>query len=124
MKKERPNPGATLATNLNFLMAKFRYSEKDLERLCGVSSKTINNMRNGRHRSQLDNVDAVAAVFGLNLWHLIMPSMIDSYESLADLTKLEAAYSHISPTARAYLLQVAERETAYAVSPKAENPAK
>ena len=114
-KNDQP-PRETLAKNLRFLKERFGYTDAKLGKASGVAPKTINNMYNSRTDVQLEKVDAVAKVFGLNLWHMIMPNLPDEYENLADFDALYDDWVKSSSEGRKHILMVAERESKYNTS--------
>lgn len=113
MQKKRPPTTETLARNLNYLMAKYDYSEKEMERRCGVSSKTINNMRNAKHKPTVANTDKVASVFGLDGWQLIIPGLPDDLIESKSLKQIVSNYAASDQEGRETVARVAEREALY-----------
>lgn len=111
--KNKQLPRETLARNLLFLKEKFGYTDATLGKLSGIAPKTINNMYRGRTDVQLEKVDAVARVFGLNLWHLIMPNLSEEYENLAEFDRLYDDWVKSNSEGRKHILMVAEREATY-----------
>lgn len=110
---KRPHTRETLARNLDFLLKHFGYSERALEARCGVSAKTINNMRNGRHKATVDNTERVAAAFGLDGWQLIVPCDPKELLAGASLKKTLDAYNAADDEGREAIRRVAEREALY-----------
>lgn len=111
---ERPLPRETLARNLSYLMDKHGLSCAALAKKSGVSAKTINNMQQTRFNVTLDSVDAVASVFGLTAWHLIMPNLpADLIESKA-LEQHVAKYCALPADSRDQISAFTEREAAFA----------
>ena len=78
-----------------------------------VSPKTIGNMANAVGGSSIDNVEAVASVFGLNGWHLIAPDLITDLEGETSVRQLFENYIESSPAGRRHILRIAEREAEY-----------
>lgn len=113
MSKKRPHTAETLARKLNYLMEKHGYSERDMEQKSGVSAKTINNMRNAKHRSAVENVDKVAAVFGLAGWLLIIPDMPDDLMESKNLKNTLKNYAAAGAEGREAIERIAEREALY-----------
>lgn len=91
MRKPVTPPRQTLAANLRMLLAATGLSGAECARLAGIASKSVNNMLHARHGPNLDHVDAVARVFGLNCWALIMPGL---RSDLAKDGKLDALIQH------------------------------
>ncbi len=113
MQKKRPHTTETLARNLNFLMEKHGYSEKEMEKRSGVSSKTINNMRNAKHTATIENAEKVAGVFGLKGWQLIVPGLAADLVESKDLSATMANYAAADDEGRKAIARLAEREAQY-----------
>jgi transcriptional regulator with XRE-family HTH domain len=112
----RPATKTTLARNLRYLMERRGWKQKDLERKSGVSQKTISNILREEKVPGLDTVELIAEAFGLNLWHLIMPSLIAEIESGTNMQTLFDNYIKASAKGQAHIQQVAEREADYETS--------
>jgi transcriptional regulator with XRE-family HTH domain len=113
VSKSRPHTTETLARNLNFLMEKYGYSEKEMERRSKVSAKTINNMRNAKHTATIENTEKVAAVFGLSGWQLIVPGLAADLVESKDLSATMANYAAADDEGRKAIARLAEREAQY-----------
>ena len=116
MHRNRPVPKHTLARNLRFLMDRYGYSEAEVARMASVSQKTVNNMLNMRSGAKLDMVDQIAHVFGLNLWHMIMPALPDEYPRLADLDALMENWHNAGDQGKEMIQMIADREASYSKS--------
>jgi transcriptional regulator with XRE-family HTH domain len=111
---KRPKPRETLARNINALMTRRNMVQHDLARASGVSQRTVSNLCNPDGPSPtLDSVDAVAAAFGLEGWHLIMPTLIDDLSGDTTIAGLFDAYSHATAEGKRHILRVAEREAEF-----------
>lgn len=75
MRKQWPSANKTLAANLDRLMKAEKMSDRAAQQKCGVGHKTINNMRHAKHAPELDNVEKVAKIFGLQAWMLLIPDV-------------------------------------------------
>ena len=122
MKKTvRLAPRDALARNLKYIKELRKLSDAEVRELAGknergnykVSAKTVNNMYNARTDVQLSNIDAVASVFDITSWHILMPDLIREYESLSDFEQLYNHWSISSKEGRKHILMVAEREATY-----------
>lgn len=111
--KTRPRTTETLARNLNFLMEKYDYSEKEMERRSKVSAKTINNMRNAKHTATIENTEKVAAVFGLSGWQLIIPGLSPDLVESKGLKSTVDSFAAADADGRTAIQRVAEREATY-----------
>lgn len=112
---------AIIAANLSRLLAigaphGLPKSQSELARRSGVAQKTISNWlapeRGGA--PQIDKLDRVARVYGLDVWQLLVPDLPDDMLLLGHLKKLVANYRKISSLrAREYIDRVAEAEAGY-----------
>lgn len=120
MKKptEDQLPRESLARNLSHLKELCGYTERDIAAKAGVAPKTVNNMLNGNHDSSLDKVNAVAKVFGLQGWHLIMPNLPLDLISSPTISKFVGNFISASDEGRNLLQQMAEREAKIAKNGK------
>ncbi len=116
MTKRRPHTAETLARKLNYLMDKYGYSERDMEQKSGVSAKTINNMRNAKHKSSLENAEKVATVFGLDAWQLIIPDLPNDQVESRGLRATVSNYLAADNDGQAAIDRVAEREALYSAT--------
>lgn len=99
--------------NLRHLMRKEKLSEQALAKRAGVAQKTINKILNNQSAPTLDTISRLAAAFGLNNWHLIMPNLPDELISSKDLERLYKSYILASQEGREYIVHAAEREAEY-----------
>lgn len=103
--------------NLNYLIehqADGKWSQTKVGDIAGVSQRTISNMRDPEGPSPVvENVEAVAAAFGLEGWHLIMPSLIEDLESDTSIRRIYDAYMESNQEGRRHIQRVAEREAEY-----------
>jgi transcriptional regulator with XRE-family HTH domain len=97
------------------LMAETKLSGAEVARLAGISSKSVNNMLHGRHGPNLDHVEAVAAVFQLTGWQLILPGLRSDIARNGHLDALMQHYTDSSAEGRANIDRVAELEARYNV---------
>lgn len=74
MRNEIPTAIGIFATNLDRLMKERGLVDRALELKSGIGHKTINNMRNGRHAPNLDNIEAVAKALQVEPWMLLVPN--------------------------------------------------
>ena len=121
MKKTRPSPRECLGRNLKFIKDLAGLSDVQVSQRAGndavgkvkVSPKTVNNMYNKRTDVQLSKLDAVAEVFSVSSWHLLMPDISKEYENLADFDRLYDCWAAATEEGRKHILMVAEREAKY-----------
>jgi transcriptional regulator with XRE-family HTH domain len=97
------------------LMAETKLSGAEVARLAGISSKSVNNMLHGRHGPNLDHVEAVAGVFQLTGWQLILPGLRSDIARNGHLDALMQHYTDASTEGRANIDRVAELEARYNV---------
>ncbi len=114
-KTNRSLPGENLARNLAYLMDKHEMSLRHVSDKTGgqVSPKTIGNMRNQVGASNIDNVEAVARVFGLQGWHLIAPNLIDDLSGETAIRSLYESYMASNKEGRLHIIRIAEREAEF-----------
>lgn len=110
---ERLPTKTILARNLAYLMKDRGWNQKETARRAGVDQKVISYIINERKSPGVDTVDSIAAAFGLNLWHLIMPTLIEDLSSDTSIRDVYEAFSKASSEGRRHIRQVAEREAEY-----------
>lgn len=95
-------------------MARERHSQDALSKMAKVSQKTVSNMLKPEGPTpHLDNIDAVAAVYGLTGWQLILPSLPASKESVEGMVRLVENFAGASAEGQAAITRVAEMEANY-----------
>jgi transcriptional regulator with XRE-family HTH domain len=110
----RPKPRATLAKSLAVLMTKTGFKTPYIAKKSGVDPKTINNMIHGRYDPRLDKVNAVAEVFGLSGWQIIMPGYVEAWiEDGANIERLIKNFSAADETGRHSIMSVADMAARY-----------
>jgi transcriptional regulator with XRE-family HTH domain len=72
MRNDIPAAVGIFARNLDRLMKERDLVDRTLETKSGIGHKTINNMRNGRHAPNLDNIEAVARALQVEPWMLLV----------------------------------------------------
>ena len=110
---ERTPTKRVLSRNLRHLMKMRDWTQQDLSKKSGVSQRTISNMLTEEKVPTLDTVDKVAAAFGLNLWHMIMPKLVEDLENGSSIRGLIDDYFGSDPAGKRLILQVADREAEY-----------
>jgi transcriptional regulator with XRE-family HTH domain len=88
-------------------------TQKELEKKSGVSQRQISNILNKQTGCGVEAADALARVFNLNGWHLLIPDLPNELLTSPTLVKLVDAYTHASGEGREMILRVAEREATY-----------
>jgi len=101
----------TLSANLRLLMEAADMSQMELSRQSKIPQRTISNMLNGKHSVSLDAVNAVAEVFGLTGWHIIMPNLPADLVGSPSIAKIVRAYINASPEDRRLLDMLSSRAT-------------
>lgn len=109
MEKRLPTK-TILAANLRYLMKDREWDQTDLGKKSGVSQKTVSNILNEQKVPGLDTVDKLAGAFGLNLWHLILPGLIEDLQSPTSIREVYEAFRQTSDKGKQFILSVAERE--------------
>ena len=108
--EKKPLPRRVLARNLRHLMRLQGISETELAKKAKISQKSVNNIVNEVHSPKLDIVESLAAVFGLNAWHLIMPNLPEDLILSPTISKLFDSYTKATPEGRQLIDMIAERE--------------
>ncbi len=89
-----------------------------------IDRKSVNNMLNARHNSDMDNVDAVAEVFGLRGWQLITDDIGTTPADARQIESLIARFNKATPEQREIILRVAEMTGSYDPSLAPQPPPK
>jgi transcriptional regulator with XRE-family HTH domain len=101
-------------------MAKYGYSEREVEKRSGVSAKTINNMRNAKHKVTVENADTVASVFNLDGWQLLVHDLPEDLLESSSFRSMISNYARSGTDGRTAIDRTAEREAMYSETKKAE----
>jgi transcriptional regulator with XRE-family HTH domain len=112
MAVKRPATRETLARNLAMLMAEAGWNQVDLSRRSGVSQRQISNILRKDTGCSVEHADALARAFGLQGWHLIMPTLHKDMQAGA-VELLIDRYASASVEGRAAIDRVAELESRY-----------
>lgn len=115
-KLTRKEPRQALAANVKYLMDEHGDNQKTLAKRSGVSQSNIHYVVATDRHVRLDTVEAIAAAYGLEGWHLINPNLPADLLESPTLKKLIQTYIESSPEGRAMIDAVAEREAAYKAS--------
>lgn len=121
---------SVLADNLSRLLSVGkRYglpdSQASLAKRSGVAQTTLSNWLDPtRGRSpQIDKLDRVAAVYGLEVWQLLIPGLPDDLVLDRHLRRLVSNYRNITDSAvRDRIDRIAEAEAEYAQHKSAREP--
>lgn len=110
---ERTPTKTVLARNLRHLMRSRKWNQAELSKRSKVSQRTISNILTNEKVPTLDTVDKIASAFGLNLWHLIMPKLIEDLESDTSIRLVYEQFFQANDQGKHFILSVAEREADY-----------
>jgi DNA-binding XRE family transcriptional regulator len=113
MSKKRLAPRYVLAANLKAMIEVNHTTAPRVAEKAGLDRKTINNMLNGRYNPNLDVVEAVAGVFGLNSWQMLRHDLPDSLVHAKIIDKLIDDFYAASPEDREKISGVAEMAAKY-----------
>lgn len=108
--KLNPAPSRLIiARNVRALREHARLTQHALGRKAGVSQRTVSNIENPESETTptTDRVEAVAAVFGLQLWHVAMPIPLDILIDIGGLTRMIDSYAHVAAPGRETIERVA-----------------
>ena len=72
MTPQRPN---YFVSNVKALLERHEWPAPELARRAKLSPKTVNNLLNGRHATQIDCLRRIAEAFGLELWLMFLPEL-------------------------------------------------
>lgn len=97
-----------VAENLARLIAANKTTAPRVAEKAGVDRKTVNNMLNARFNPDLDNVRAVAGVFGLAEWQLLRHDLEVEPQGANTVEKLIDCYQAADEKGRKAILGVAE----------------
>ena len=112
MSIKRPATRATLAANLAALMQQAGWNQVELSRRSGVSQRQISNILRQDTGCSVEHADALARAFGLQGWHLIMPTLRKDLAAGA-VALLIDRYASASAEGRTAIDRVAELESRY-----------
>ena len=112
-RKKNPAPKLALAANLKALLDAHKMSGPALAQRAGIDRKSVNNMLNARYNPNYDNVEAVAEVFGLTGWQLILPDLHTNLPMANEVRKLLENFHRASDEGRRTILNVAEMTGTY-----------
>ena len=92
----------SLARNIKALRLDAGWTQDDLRLRAGISQKTISNMESPDKTGSpyLHNIEAVAAVFGLQAWQLLIPWLPDELARNPRLGRLVRGYAQLSDDGR------------------------
>jgi transcriptional regulator with XRE-family HTH domain len=112
MSVKRPATRDTLAINLTMLMAEARWNQVELAKRSGVSQRQISNILRKESGCSVEHADALAKAFGLQGWHLIMPSLPADVRNGA-IPALLQRYAAATAEGRKAIDRVAELESRF-----------
>lgn len=112
MSVKRPATRETLARNLAALMGEMHWNQVELSKRSGVSQRQISNILRRETGCSIEHADALARAFGLQGWHLIMPTLRKDLEAGA-ISLLIDRYAAASAEGRSAIDRVAELESRY-----------
>jgi hypothetical protein len=81
-------------------------SNAALAKAAKIDASTVGRMINKKHASQIDRVQAVARVFELDAWQLLIPNLDPSNPPVAQLTAVERdLYDRLRTAAEAFSIK-------------------
>lgn len=113
MPKHRTAPRYVLAENLKTLIAANKTTAPRVAEKAGIDRKSVNNMLNARFNPDLDNVEAVAGVFGLTSWQLLRADLKDSLVNSGAIEELIEHFYQATEDGRAKIMGIAEMAANY-----------
>lgn len=112
----------TLAENIEKLRRYHDLTQMELAIKSSISQKTISNILNPgstKNGPTLENVAAIAAIFNLETWHLLVPNQPIDVLISKSIEKLIDNYTHIDNEGRQNLERISENEVRYCSSKEA-----
>lgn len=103
MRKVLPDPLQTLAVNTRYILDKMQRSARGVADKIGISNKTVSNMLNAAHSTQIGTADAVAEELGVPLWQLLCPHFPRGPIDESRLARLIEDYMTANPNDREQL---------------------
>jgi transcriptional regulator with XRE-family HTH domain len=113
MAIKRPAPRYVLAENLRVLIEVNKTTAPRVAEKAGIDRKSVNNMLNARFNPDLDNVEAVANVFGLTSWQLLRRDLKDALVKAGVVEELIDNFYKASEDGRAKIMGIAEMAANY-----------
>lgn len=100
---------AVIARNVKALREHHDLSQAALAAKAGIGQRTVSNMENPDTDTTptTDRVEAVARVFGLELYQITMPLPLDLLLDIGGISRVVDAYAHAPPARRITVEQVA-----------------
>lgn len=109
----RPNTADTVVKNINMLLECNEMGVASLSQKSGVPVRTIYSILKKERTPGIDTTDEIAKAFGLNGWHLLMPSLSCDLTKNGRLDKLISDYANCPEQAKNYISMVADRDAKY-----------
>ena len=106
----RPMPKEVLSRNLGFLMNLRGWTQAETAKRAHVDQKVISYVLRQAKTPGLDVVDKIAAAFGLNLWHLIMPNLPEDITSPTSIKDIYEDFFASDQEGKRLIAQLAHRE--------------
>lgn len=104
---------STVIANINMLMQAAGDSQHALAKKLGWRQSTLANLLSGRHNIAIERAAAIANVYGLEGWHLLMKDLPRDIRESKTISRLFKSYMASSAEGREHIGQVADREAAY-----------
>jgi len=99
------------ARNLRVLLNAHKMSERALSQASGVSQGQINNILNKRSTCSVETAEALACVFGLTGWHLLLHGLPDELIDSPRIGDMVESYLKMNGQGRELLDALIRRET-------------
>lgn len=106
----RPRTRDILARNLRALMQAHDMTERALSQSSGVSQGQINNILNVRTSCSIETAEALAQVFGLTGWHLLLHGLPDELVNSQTIGRMVDGYIRMNGEGRALIDAMIRRE--------------
>jgi transcriptional regulator with XRE-family HTH domain len=110
---KKPSTREVFIANTKMLMELAGDSQHALAKKSGLRQSTLSNMLSGRHNIAVENAEAVAKVYGLEGWHLLLRNLPKDLRETKSISKLVKGYLASSAEGRELIGRIAEREAVY-----------
>ena len=109
-----------LARNVTLLMEHHQHNQTVLAKRARISQRTVSNIVNpdNPHDPQLSKVDAIAKVYNLETWHLLIPDAPLDLLLNSRIEKIVCNYLQSSEMGRDMITRVSDREAEVAYEVK------
>lgn len=110
---KKPSTREVFIANTKMLMEMAGDSQHALAKKAGMRQSTLSNMLSGDHNIAVEKAEAIAKVYGLEGWHLLLRDLPNDLRQSKSISKLVKGYLAASSDGRDLIGMIAEREASY-----------